>query len=86
MDLKCGSCGGSYVFSIRNTDVFGPIIDTVCPLCGHLTRRNWSAYLKAQTDHLSGNLNRANAMISMAKKMWEVIEPEKEIYKKRKTK
>lgn len=89
IEVCCLECGDNYMCSKRNTKIFGPVIDTTCPLCGKTTSRNYSAFIEAQcTNHTLGRYTlhsaKARAMIQLARAISSIISNEESFQKKKK--
>ena len=89
IEVSCLACGDNYMCSKRNTKIFGPVIDTVCPLCGVTTSKNYSAFIEAQCENhkLNGytlHSAKARAMITLARAISTIISNEESFQKKKK--
>jgi hypothetical protein len=89
IEVSCLECGEKYMCSKRNTKIFGPVIDTVCPLCGEKTSKNYSAFIEAQCQNhtMHGytlHSAKARAMITLARAISNIISNEESFQKKKK--
>ena len=83
VEIRCLSCKGVYVCRQGNTKIFGPIIDTTCPLCGNFVSKNYSAFVRDQTDDIEENFAQAGAMIRLAQAISKIISNEESFKKKK---
>ena len=86
--VRCLSCGKTYICHQGNTKIFGPIIDTTCPMCRNKTSKNYSAFLEAQTEnimvgHYAKHNEKARIMITLAQAISKVISNEEAFRKKK---
>lgn len=83
IDVRCLGCGEMYACNQATTKIFGPIIDTKCPACGHFVSKNYSAFLFDQADSIEGKVGRARHMIAMAQAISEIVSNEESFKKKK---
>lgn len=77
IEFSCFSCNETYLFSVLNTKIQGPIITTTCPKCNICVSKNWSSFLMGQQEFKkSKNLEKAVVSIAEAKVVWGIIEAE----------
>lgn len=84
IELCCQVCRKHYNCTTGNTKIYGPIINTTCPECGNLVSKNYSAFLRDQTEQMESKVGRAVAMIFMARNISEVVSDEESFKKKKK--
>lgn len=82
--VSCLDCGEMYLCNQATTKIYGPIIDTKCPVCGHFVSKNYSAFLFDQTNKLEDKVERAKVMIAYAQAISEIVSNEVSFKKKKK--
>ena len=88
VEIRCLACNRPYPCLQMNTKIVGPIINTVCPECGHEENKNYSAFLETQFDHvMDGKVvkhsEKARLMIGLARVISKVISNEESFKKKK---
>jgi len=77
LTIRCSTCGKSYVCYQGNTRIYGPLIVTVCPECKTELTKNFSSFLKDQTDNDGGRLRKAVSMITLGQSISRIVNEER---------
>jgi hypothetical protein len=79
----CSACEKEYRYTISNTRIRGPVINTVCPHCKLEIQRNITAFIDKQVDIEDNGISKARIMINMARTIGTRINDEPSFNKRK---